>query len=157
MAVLFNDTIRCYDDGRVERLSERGNKWKEVKNTKGDDGYNRIITADKKLIRRHRIIPACFLGLNIDDPTQTIDHINRNRLDNSVDNLRIVSNQQNCFNRGEPKGYYRYKNKWKGVIVLDKKSIHLGLFNTEEEAHQAYLEGKCRLQDELQSCVFFGL
>jgi len=141
MAVLFNETIRCYEDGKVERFSY--NKWFEVINTAITGGYNTISINGKK-IYRHRLIAACFLGLNIDDPTQTVDHINRDRLDNRVDNLRIVTLHQQKFNKGEPKGctWHKRANKWQSTIQLNGKCIYLGLFNTEAEAHQAYLEAK---------------
>jgi hypothetical protein len=73
-----------------------------------------------------------------------IDHINGVRDDNRIDNLRAVTNQQNCFNKKETKGYYwnKSRNKWKSEIKLDGKSIYLGRFDTEEEARQAYLEAK---------------
>jgi hypothetical protein len=72
-----------------------------------------------------------------------IDHINRNRADNRIINLREVTNQENCFNQ-KAKGYYWSKKhkKWRGQIVLNGKKAHLGLFDTEEEARQAYLQAK---------------
>jgi hypothetical protein len=67
----------------------------------------------------------------------------QNKSDNRICNLRIVSNQQNCFNRN-PKGYYfaKHANKWEAQIHLNYKKIYLGLFNTEEEARDAYLQAK---------------
>jgi len=72
-----------------------------------------------------------------------LDHINRDKTDNRICNLRISNHQQNGFNRND-KGYYFNKqiNKWKTQIILNGKSIYLGSFNTEEEARQAYLKGK---------------
>ena len=84
----------------------------------------------------------CFLGLDIDDTTQQIDHIDRNRINNHINNLRIVTPQQNCFNRNA-KGYYLDKhNKYVAQIKLNRKIKHLGYYDTEEEAHNAYLEAK---------------
>ncbi len=72
-----------------------------------------------------------------------IDHIDRNPSNNHISNLRVVTNQQNCFNR-TCKGYYWYaqRNKWRSIIVVNGKSKHLGLHNTEEEARKCYLENK---------------
>jgi hypothetical protein len=128
----------------VERLW-RGLKWKEVANTANKiNGYN-WLNIDDKVIKRHRIIASCFLGLNIEDPAQTVDHINRDKLDNRVENLRIVTQQQQTFNRGA-KGYCWHKqlNKWQSAIALDGKSIYLGLYVTEDEARQAYLDAKAK-------------
>jgi hypothetical protein len=140
MAVLFNDTIRCYEDGRVERLFKKKG-WCEIKPTANQgEGYN-LISINKKVILRHRIIASCFLGLNIDDLTQFVDHINRIRTDNRVENLRVVTRQQNQFNTAA-KGYYPHRGKWQAKITLNHKTMTIGFFDTEEEAHQAYLDAK---------------
>jgi hypothetical protein len=72
-----------------------------------------------------------------------IDHIDQNRKNNKISNLRQVTNQQNAFNT-PAKGYNwdPVNNKWRARIMLNKKSICLGRYNTEEEARNAYLEGK---------------
>lgn len=142
MARLFNDFIRCYEDGRVERLYKK-HGWVEVTNTDNTKlGYN-TVTINKKPTKRHRIIASCFIGLNIDDLTQIVDHINRDKLDNRVENLRIVTQQQNTFN-SIAKGYRLEQNKWRASIMLDGKSIYLGRYDTEPEARQAYLDAKAK-------------
>ena len=62
---------------------------------------------------------------------------------NNLENLRIVNNQQNCFNR-KSKGFYfdKRKNKYQAKICINQNQIHLGMFDTEEEAQQAYLNAK---------------
>ena len=132
--------MRCYRDGSVERLFRKG--WKIIENTDNCKGYN-IIGVNQGRIKRHRIVAFCFLGLNIDDPTEVIDHEDRNKLNNAVNNLRIVTNQQNQFNRNA-RGYYWYKplNKWKVYIGIDGKKIHLGYFDNEADASKAYQDAK---------------
>jgi hypothetical protein len=73
-----------------------------------------------------------------------IDHINGIRNDNRICNLRSVSHKQNQWNRKTAKGYYWHKttNKWRSQILLNRKSIHLGLYKTEQEARNAYLQAK---------------
>ena len=85
----------------------------------------------------------CFLGLDIDNPKQQIDHIDRIKLNNHISNLRIVSNQKNSFNKNA-KGYYFHKRdkKYIAKIGLNGKQKKLGYYDTEEEAHNAYLEAK---------------
>jgi hypothetical protein len=72
-----------------------------------------------------------------------LDHKNRIKNDNRIDNLRIVSSQQNSFNKNS-KGYFfdKASNKWRAQIQVEGKRFYLGLFNTEEEARQAYLQAK---------------
>ena len=76
--------------------------------------------------------------------TEQIDHINGNRHDNRICNLRNVTGQQNQWNRVTAKGYTWHKlaNKWSAMIKLNNKSIYLGLYNTEQEARTAYLNAK---------------
>jgi len=145
--VYFNDDIRCYRNGLVERYW-RNKYWKIVENTDNDeDGYN-IIRINGRGIKRHRLIAYCFLGLeNIvgeKNNVNCIDHIDNNKLNNSVANLRITTHQGNMFNRPTTKGYYwdKQRNKWRATIGLNGKIIYLGYYNTEEEAHQAYLTAK---------------
>ena len=80
--------------------------------------------------------------MNIPDEMQ-IDHIDRNGLNNQKSNLRIVTHQQNAFNRNA-KGYIFRKDrqKFQAQIRLNGKLIYLGDFETELGAHAAYLEAK---------------
>jgi hypothetical protein len=84
-----------------------------------------------------------YLGLDINNTELQIDHIDRCKTNNNSDNLRIVTNQENTFNTNA-KGYFwdKKSKKWRSVIMINNKIIILGYFDTEEEAHNAYLEGK---------------
>jgi len=70
-----------------------------------------------------------------------IDYIDRNTLDDRIENLRLVTTQENGYNRGAT-GYTQRKNRWEATIMKDNKSIYLGLFKTKEEARKAYSEAK---------------
>ena len=85
-------------------------------------------------------------------PSKNIDHINGNKLDNRICNLRQADNFQNLQNQIKPRkdnktgflGVY-FSNKHKkyiAKIVVNHKRIHLGLFKTKEEAGEAYLKAK---------------
>jgi hypothetical protein len=145
--VYYNDELRCHRNGVVERFW-KNIKWRIVENTANrEDGYN-IININKKTIRRHRLIAYCFLELDDIvgrlDKTDVIDHIDGNPLNNAVANLRITNQSGNGQNHKNVKGYTFQKasEKWMSKITLNYKTIHLGYYNTEEEARQAYLEGK---------------
>jgi len=144
--VYYNDWLRCYRNGVVERLFKRKG-WRLVKNTGNSHGYNTIKINDK-IIKRHRLIAFCWLDLeNIESGDDNdIDHIDGNPLNNHADNLRIVTNQQNHWNRTKAKGYIWNKNanKWQAKICLNGKTIYLGYFIEEASARQAYLDAKLK-------------
>ena len=118
-------------------------QWRKLENTANGNGYNFISFGEKKYCR-HRIIAMVFLGLDIADLSKQIDHIDGNRTNNSLGNLRIVNHQQNHFNRTKTKGYYWNKqlNKWQAYIGLNGRNIYLGRFDNESDAHSAYLSAK---------------
>lgn len=81
-------------------------------------------------------------------PTHQLDHINGDRADNRIANLREATNAQNAQNRkrkdnksGFP-GVRAENSKWLAEIKVNYKVIRLGLYATPEEAHEAYLKAK---------------
>jgi hypothetical protein len=83
---------------------------------------------------------------DIYDPKKCIDHIDGNRQNNKIENLRPVTFQQNSFNR-TAKGcnFDKRSGKWKAYIHLDGRHHHIGFFETEVEAHNAYMLKKEQL------------
>ena len=93
-------------------------------------------------IRMHRVI--------LNPPKDKhIDHINRNRLDNRKENLRICNTAENSRNQignFRLRKYSKYKGvkknanckTWSARINFNKKCIYLGSFKTEKEAAKAY-------------------
>ena len=73
-----------------------------------------------------------------------IDHINQNKIDNRIINLRSVTKSENAMNRKSVKGYTFCKrsNKFIAIIMVNYKKKHLGSFNTPEEAQKCYNENK---------------
>ena len=140
MITLDGVELMVFENGDIYR--KLFNNWKLVKNTDNNTGYNEIHTKMKRY-KRHRIIGHTFLGLDINDTKQLIDHIDRDKLNNNITNLRIVDKQHNSFNTNA-KGYSFHKasNKFKAQIKLNNTSIHLGLFTTEQEAKAAYQAAK---------------
>ncbi|WP_353511490.1 HNH endonuclease signature motif containing protein [Escherichia sp. 10290] len=79
-------------------------------------------------------------------PKQEIDHIDRNRRNNAISNLRDVSRVVNALNVGPRnsnagiKGvtFCQARNQWQAQINVSGKNITLGRFNTIDEAAIAY-------------------
>lgn len=91
-------------------------------------------------MRAHRVIWA--MAHNFWPPDQ-IDHINGDRTDNRLQNLRMATNAQNCRNMKLPKtnssgvmgvGWYRPYGKWVASIRVSGKVKFLGYFSTITEA-----------------------
>jgi len=70
-----------------------------------------------------------------------IDHININSLDNRIENLRVLTNQQNQCNRKNVRGYWFDKKigKYRANLRLNKKLINGRYRDTAEEARADYL------------------
>ena len=92
------------------------------------------------VIRCHRFAWFLYYGKL---PQNHIDHIDRDKTNNKITNLRDVTNQQNSFNQ-KAVGYYwrERRNHYEARITVNGKKIHLGCFKTEEDARNAYAEGK---------------
>lgn len=105
-----------------------------------DQGYI-IAFLEGKKYRAHHLAWLYEYGTL---PVGQIDHINGNRTDNRICNLREVTNQGNLqnsklysTNKTGHVGVGRHKNKYRAFITVNYKSYHLGMFNTIEEAAAA--------------------
>lgn len=111
--------------------------------------YTIVNIGGHKSCLTHRIIYVMHFG-RIPDGMQ-VDHRDGNTLNNRIDNLRVATNQQNNFNKGEyskrrtrkeglPKGVQRCGGKkFYARIKVSYKMINLGGFQTPEEAERAYI------------------
>jgi len=147
--VYYNDSIRCYRDGTVERFF-RNKYWKIVKNNANtSDGYNHI-RIDDKLIKRHRLIKFCFNyqeGYSIHGKSGeiSVDHKNGKKIDNRADNLRNATPTEQRQNTNSKCYYFdKNKNKWRVQIYINKKRKHIGCYDTEAEAHKVAQESKIK-------------
>lgn len=127
-----------YQNGKLfwkVNISRRVRAGQEAGTLRKNDGYTKISYRGKHYLR-HRLIFWMFNGY---EPTE-IDHINRNRSDDRIENLREVTRSQNCMNRTGVKGYYfnKERQKYKAIIKVNGVAKHLGYFDTEDEAYTAY-------------------
>jgi hypothetical protein len=121
-------------------------KWNQIKvQTNPYTGYKYIHIGPKKY-RLHRInYYAHNPDWNIHDSSfdNSIDHEDIDKTNNYIENLRVVTHQENHFNTN-CKGYTwcKQKQKWKAQIMVKGKNKFLGYFDLEEDARQAYLAAK---------------
>ena len=139
-----------YENDKLYRLHKQSKKWKCCNDLLMSNTKRISLKINYKKYLLHRLVYLYHNpNWNINDNSKNnfIDHIDRNPLNNKIENLRAITNQQNNFNRTNTKGYYYDKatKKYFARIILNGNCIHLGLYNTAEEAHNVYLNAKEQL------------
>jgi hypothetical protein len=125
-------------------------KWYAAK-----DGY-----AAKGIPHPHRsgktsrlLMHRKIMGLEHGDPRE-VDHINRNRLDNRRENLRICSAAENNRNVSLRKdnasgrkgvSLHKRSGKWQANIQVDGKFKYLGLYSSIDDAYRVYCDAAEKL------------
>lgn len=106
-------------------------------------GYGQV-QIDGKMYLTHRVIWLWHTG---SWPEHEIDHIDRDPMNNRIENLRSITRSENMQNTGlhrdNSSGYpgvsfHKRTGKYEARIMVNNKQINLGLFNTTEEAYLAY-------------------
>ena len=117
-----------------------------------DSGGYRQIAINKLRYGAHRL---AWLYVHGRWPEGLIDHINLNKDDNRIENLRECSLSQNCCNRRKRsdnttgfKGIFPENGKFRSEIVSCGERINLGSFETPEEAHAAYVAASLKYHGE---------
>lgn len=135
------------DDGsliRKTRQSSRAMPGKVVGCLHAATGYL-VVRVEYKLYKVHRLI---FLWHHGHLPA-IVDHIDMDRLNNRIENLRTATKSQNMSNRLKQsnntsgyKGVYFQSQikRWCAEIHADGKKTFLGTFDSAEEAHAAYVK-----------------
>lgn len=145
----------AYDSkGRRSKRSLTEVGWSQRTNVSKSYVYKAIEfnynNGEKKRTRVSRVVWAMTYGYW---PKLEIDHIDGNPLNNRIDNLREVDHVTNGRNQRTPTnnttgvcGVYRYRtgDKWVAAIKVNYKKIHLGLFDTIEEAAAARKEAEIK-------------
>jgi hypothetical protein len=114
-------------------------KWQASEHRKGWRAIRSVKIPCRRSFLMHRQIMDCP-----DD--MVVDHINGDMLDNRRSNLRVCTSQQNRFNslnrKGNKhsgfKGVHPNRDKWRAIIMKDRKYIHIGNFLKPEDAARAY-------------------
>jgi hypothetical protein len=151
-----------YKEGKLFWKVEKGIKAKvgQEAGYTSNTGYL-ILQFNYKSYMVHRVIYELLKG-NI-PKGYFIDHIDRNKSNNKIENLRLVTPKQNCYNSDArpnnklgTKGvhYHKNKNKYQAQIKDNGVAIYLGQFDTPEEAKEAYEKAAKRLHGEFYNGPF---
>ena len=131
----------------VWRVARGRSRIGVVAGTKTADGYMRVkINGVSYLV--HRLVWLIHRG---QWPADQIDHINGDRAFNRIENLREATRAENLQNRVNTRGsssrflgvcWHAQHGKWEARININGRSVHLGIYRTEECAAAAYAEAK---------------
>lgn len=103
------------------------------------------ISIDGRDYLAHRLAWFYTTGLRLKNG---VDHINLIKTDNRFENLREATQSQNCANTRRPanntsglKGacFDKRRCKWRAVLMVKRKYLHLGYFPSSEDAHDVYM------------------
>tara|TARA_R110001606_G_scaffold354624_2_gene505338 strand:+ start:150 stop:635 length:486 start_codon:yes stop_codon:yes gene_type:complete len=133
--------------GNVKSLKFK--KERILKGTVIDTGYLNVslrkdgIRVVKKI---HQLVAIAFLGHEPNGYKTVVDHINNNPLNNTLDNLQLITHRENlskdkkgCSSDYTGVGWHKGAKKWHAQIYIKGKVKHLGLFTDELEAAESYI------------------
>ena len=142
--------ISGYDNYQVSNFGRVRNSTtgKILKPSDGGRGYFTICLYKDKKKKTHKVhIIVANEFIDKIDGKNYVDHVDKNKLNNIVENLRWVSSSENSRNRSMMtnntsnfKGvdYYKPNQKYRARIMYEGHRYNLGLFNTAEQAAMAY-------------------
>jgi hypothetical protein len=151
-------SLERYVKGKVEnRLQKENILSKRLVGNLGNQYYAVTLcnNKDRKQIKVSVLVAMAFLNHTPNGYVGfTVDHIDNNPLNNSVDNLQVITKRENSSK--DKKGISKYtgvtfnkkSNKWRSQIWINGKNKTLGSFDDELEAHRAYQK---ELQQHLKS------
>lgn len=114
---------------------------------KADGGYK------TETIYLHKIIAEKFLTRNKDNKRNLVGAKNGNKLDCRLENLvyrsrSVASRKRKSSSKVGYTGVYKENNRYRAVISVNRKSVHIGMFATAEEAALAYNKMSRKLYGE---------
>jgi len=141
--------IQDFENYEISNLGNVRNKKtnKILKQSKGTDGYYKVslYQQNKHYNKRiHKLIAEAFIPNPDNKPC--VDHIDNDKLNNNITNLRWATTKENAQNAklyvnstSFVKGVYfdKAKQKWRARIQIDGVRNHLGLYNNIEDAKAA--------------------
>lgn len=138
----------AYNENTGDLIWKNGRNKNKVAGGTTKSGYL-CIYLQGKMMQAHRVAWAMFYNKF---PEKILDHINRNKKDNRICNLREISKSGNAQNRSRSSNKLGVigvnmtkEGKYFARITVNYKSLFLGVFDTKEEAGIAYKNAKINI------------
>ena len=114
--------------GHYEKYTD-GKLWKPQINKYGYIYYQFLVNGKVKKILYHHIIVKLFIKSDYDSKKEEIDHMDHNKLNNSIDNLAVVSSSENCRNRSSKNGkkFNFVENIGNSLVINEDAKIYYSL------------------------------
>lgn len=154
-----------YQNGKLYNKVSRGSARKDtLAGYTAEDGYRRV-RIDGSYHYIHRLTWWLLTGKNVPDDLY-IDHIDGDRQNNCIDNLRLATSLENQYNKARQsngtsqfKGvwYDSVKGVWKASIRYKDKRQYIGQFDTELGAAVAYDKLAAQIQGEFAKLNINGV
>lgn len=141
----YEGLYECSSKGRVKSIYRGRSSGRFLRPQEAINGYVHVRLCKNGIVKKfnvHRLVIMSFMEY---DPNLVADHINRNRKDNRLCNLRQVTQRENMSNKsikGTSKyvgvAWYKKLKKWRTQINIGGVVKHLGYFSDEITAADAY-------------------
>jgi hypothetical protein len=155
----FNGKYQASNLGNIKNVHRN----KLLSPSVGIGGYLRVdLTLPDKTRRNfrvHQLVAMAFLNHVRQGFMLTVDHIDFDRVNNRVENLRIVSARDNsvrsALNNPNKTSKYlgvhfcKQKKKYVAKIIKEGKKFYLGSFVNEKDAHEAYKEMELKIYGKI--------
>lgn len=133
----------------VSHIRKAGQRVDVAKHGKRSVGY-KVVNIFGRRILAHRVAWAIHTG---QWPDSDIDHVNGDKSDNRMANLRLASKTENMRNQSRAHanskaklmGVHKNRDRFRAQITVNGRTVHIGMFDTPEDAHAAYLLKKAEL------------
>ncbi len=143
------------ESGVIYRIVDRLSRAIEPQPATSTDSYGYIrVCLNRRMFKAHRVAWLLHYG---EWPKGEIDHINLDRTDNRISNLRDCSRVENARNHGMPstntsgvKGvsYNAQCRKWVAQVCVNRKVKNLGLFDSIEQAAEVVRSARAELHGQ---------
>ena len=149
----YEGLYQINENGDVKSINYKNtNKEGILKPCINTSGYKMVVLMKnnkRKSYYIHKLVAITFLNHKPCGMKQVINHIDFNKLNNNLNNLEIITQVENVNKRRiktssnyEGVSFHKNSKKWISRITIENKSVYLGIFLTEKEAYDKYLQIK---------------